>query len=316
MPGLTAPPSCAGLFLSCDFARYTAADGRLYADIGLGIRRAAMSAIDLLLHLDHLDLGVAAPRAALALAQRLGARLDALYVADLPATAFSLPEAVPVQLEETQRRVAEARTHDHQWQQALAARSLNGSWRVTQGDTVQAVSQAASGYDILVMERSQKRSDAPVGFGSVSRCVFASGRPVLVVPDVSPVPSVGANVLVAWNGSRESALALAAAVPLLQKADQVRVLDGSEMNADTLPVLPPPGLADWLQRHGINARIDTLDSGPSHAAGPAVLEAAHGQGADLIVMGAWSRSRLAQMVLGGTTRHLFMHGDVPMLVAH
>lgn len=275
-----------------------------------------MSAIDLLLHLDHLDLGVAAPRAALALAQRLGARLDALYVADLPATAFSLPEAVPVQLEETQRRVAEARTHDHHWQQVLAARSLNGSWRVTQGDTVQAVSQAASGYDILVMERSQKRSDAPVGFGSVSRCVFASGRPVLVVPDVSPVPSVGANVLVAWNGSRESALALAAAVPLLQKADLVRVLDGSEMNADMLPVLPPPGLADWLQRHGINARIDTLDSGPSHAAGPAVLEAAHSQGADLIVMGAWSRSRLAQMVLGGTTRHLFMHGDVPMLVAH
>lgn len=275
-----------------------------------------MSAIDLLLHLDHLDFDVAAPRAALALAQRLGARLDALYVADLPATAFSLPEAVPVQLEETQRRVAEARTHEHHWQQTLAARSLNGSWRVTQGDTVQAVSQAASGYDLLVMERSQKRSDAPVGFGSVSRCVFASGRPVLVVPDVSPVPSVGTNVLVAWNGSRESALALAAAVPLLQKAEQVRVLDGSEMNADMLPVLPPPGLADWLQRHGVNARIDRLDSGPNHAAGPAVLDAAHSQGADLIVMGAWSRSRLAQMVLGGTTRHLFMHGDVPMLVAH
>jgi nucleotide-binding universal stress UspA family protein len=297
-------------------ARYTITDGRLYAGGEPGIGRAAMSAIDLLLHLDHLDLDVAAPRAAMALAQRLGARLDALYVADLPATAFSLPEAVPVQLEETQRRVAEAQTHDGQWQQTLAARSLNGHWRVTQGDTVQAVSQAASGYDMLVMERSQKRSDAPVGFGSVSRCVFASGRPVLVVPDVSPVPSLGANILVAWNGSRESALALAAALPLLQKADQVRVLDGSDMNADMLPVLPPPGLADWLQRRGINARIDTLDSGPNHAAGPAVLEAAHAQGADLIVMGAWSRSRLAQMMLGGTTRHLFMHGDVPMLVAH
>ena len=275
-----------------------------------------MSAIDLLLHLDHLDLDAAAPRAAMALAQRLGARLDALYVADLPAAAFSLPEAVPVQLEATQRRVAEAQTHDGQWQETIAALSLAGRWRVTQGDTVQAVSQAASGYDMLVMERSQKRSDAPVGFGSVSRCVFASGRPVLVVPDTAPVPSLGTNVLVAWNGSRESALALAAAVPLLQKAERVRVLDGSEMNADMLPVLPPPGLGDWLQRHGVNARIEPLDTGPSHAAGPAVLDAAHAQRADLIVMGAWSRSRLAQMVLGGTTRHLFMHGDVPMLVAH
>lgn len=275
-----------------------------------------MSAIDLLLHLDHLDLGVAAPRAALSLAKRLGARLDALYVADLPATAFSLPEAVPVQLEETQRRVSEAQTHDGAWQQALAGHGLSGVWRVTQGDTVQTVSQATSGYDLLVMERSQQRSDAPVGFGSVSRCVFACGRPVLVVPDVAPVMSIGSSIVVAWNGSRESALALAAALPILQRADTVRVLDGSEMNEDMLPVLPPPGLRDWLDRHHIQAHIETFNTGPAHAAGPAVLAAAHAQGADLIVMGAWSRSRLAQMVLGGTTRHLFMHGDVPMLVAH
>ncbi len=275
-----------------------------------------MSAIDLLLHLDHCDLDVPAPRAALALAKRLGARLDALYVADLPAAAFSLPEAVPVQLEETQRRIAEAQTHAVDWQRLLGAHGLAGAWRVTQGDTVQTVSQAASGYDFLIMERSQQRSDAPVGFGSVSRCVFASGRPVLVVPDLAPVADIGARVLVAWNGSRESALALAAAVPILQKADDVLVLDGSEMNADLLPVLPPPGLADWLQRHGIRARAEVFDSGPSHAAGPAVLDAAHKHGADLVVMGAWSRSRLAQMMLGGTTRHLFMHGDVPMLVAH
>lgn len=275
-----------------------------------------MTTFDLLLHLDHLDLNAAAPRAAMALARRLGARLDALYVADLPATAFSLPEAVPVQLEETQRRVAEAQTHAPTWQQVLATHGVGGTWRVTQGDTAQTVSLAASGYDFLVMERSQSRSDAPVGFGSVSRCVFASGRPVLVVPDIAPVTSVGARVLVAWNGSRESALALAAATPVLQKAEDVLVIDGSEMNADMLPVLPPPGLADWLQRHDIRARIEPLSTGPSHAAGPAVQETAHSMGADLIVMGAWSRSRLAQMVLGGTTRHLFMHGDVPMLVAH
>lgn len=275
-----------------------------------------MPAIDLLLHLDHLELNAPAPRAALALAQRLGARLDALYVADLPATAFSLPEAVPVQLEETQRRVADAQRHDGAWRELLAAHGLAGAWRVSQGDTVQTLSQAASGYDLLVMERSQQRSDAPVGFGSVSRCVFASGRPVLVVPDLAPVKSLGERVLVGWNGSRESALALAAALPLLQKAQSVRILDGSEMNADLLPVLPPPGLADWLQRHGVQAQIEVLDTGPSHVAGAAILDAAHQSNVDLIVMGAWSRSRLAQMVLGGTTRHLFMHGDVPMLVAH
>jgi nucleotide-binding universal stress UspA family protein len=276
-----------------------------------------MACTDLLLYLQETDLHSPGPRAAMALAARLGARLDGLYVADLPAAAFSLPEAVPVQLEETRRRCAEAEEHGAAWQDVLASRGLAGQWRVAQGDTVQTVCQAAAGYDYLVMERSQQRSDAPVGFGTVSRCVFGSDRPVLVVPDIARVGEViGSRVLVAWNGSRESALALAAAVPLLQKADDVLLLDGSEMYADTIAVLPPPGLADWLERHDIRARVQTLDAGPTHAAGAPILDAARAHRADLLVMGAWSRSRLAQMVLGGTTRHLFMHGDLPMLVAH
>ncbi|WP_266170465.1 universal stress protein [Dyella subtropica] len=275
-----------------------------------------MSSTDLLLYLQEIDLHTPGPRAAIALAARLGARLDGLYVADLPAAAFSLPEAVPVQLEETRRRCVEAEEHGGEWQSLLAAHALAGSWRVAQGDTVQTVCQAAAGYDYLIMERSQQRSDAPVGFGTVSRCVFGSDRPVLVVPDTARIDKVGARVLVAWNGSRESALALAAAVPVLQRADDILLLDGSEMYADSIAVLPPPGLADWLERHGIKARIHTLDAGPTHAAGALILDAAHADRADLLVMGAWSRSRLAQMVLGGTTRHLFMHGDLPMLVAH
>jgi len=276
-----------------------------------------MPSTDLLLYLQETDLHTPGPRAAVALAARLGARLDGLYVADLPAAAFSLPEAVPVQLEETRRRCVEAEEHGAEWQRLLASRGLTGQWRVAQGDTVQTVCQAAAGYDYLVMERSQQRSDAPVGFGTVSRCVFGSDRPVLVVPDIAQVgDTLGARALVGWNGSRESALALAAAAPLLQKADEVLLLDGSEMYADSIAVLPPPGLADWLERHGIRARIQTLDAGPTHAAGTLILDAAHAFRADLLVMGAWSRSRLAQMVLGGTTRHLFMHGDLPMLVAH
>lgn len=275
-----------------------------------------MAAFDLLLHAQHLPPQGAGFNAGLALAARLGARLDALYVADLPATAFTLPEAVPVQLEETRRRCGEAESHAGEWRQLLEARGLSGEWRVAQGDSVQTICRAAAGYDLLIMERSQQRSDAPVGFGIVSRCVFGSSRPVLVVPSTSIVESVGARVLVAWSGSREATLALAAAIPILQGADEVLLLDGSEKNPPEVATLPPPGLDAWLSRHGIRARIESFHAGPSQAAGPALLEAAHGLHADLIVMGAWGRSRISELVLGGTTRHLFMQSDLPMLVAH
>ena len=81
-----------------------------------------MPSTDLLLYLQETDLHSPGPRAAAALAARLGARLDGLYVADLPAAAFSLPEAVPVQLEETRRRCVEAEEHGAEWQRLLASR--------------------------------------------------------------------------------------------------------------------------------------------------------------------------------------------------
>lgn len=277
-----------------------------------------MAALDLLLHAQQLPPQGVALKAGLALASRLGARLDALYVADLPATAFTLPEAVPVQLEETRRRCDEAEGHAGEWRELLAAHGgLAGEWRVAQGDSVQTICRTAAGYDLLIMERSQQRSDAPVGFGIVSRCVFGSSRPVLVVPSTAGgSDSVGARALVAWNGSREATLALAAALPVLQRADEVVLLDGSAGAPPELATLPPPGLAAWLERRGIAARIERFDAGPAQVAGPPLLERAHAMGADLIVMGAWGRSRISELVLGGTTRHLFMQSDLPMLVAH
>jgi nucleotide-binding universal stress UspA family protein len=276
-----------------------------------------MPVTELLLHVQRVPPQGAGLRAALALAQRLDARLDALHVVDMPPAAFTLPEAVPMQLDAARQRSLDAKALAEPWTLLLREHGLAGDWRVGNGDTVQTLCHAAAGYDLLVMERGVMRGDTPIGFGTVSRTVFGSTRPVLVVPEQATVDSFGERILVAWNGSRESALAVRAGLPLFASAGSITILDGS--GDDDFPetsALPGEDIGTWLQRHEVIADIRRLDPASVSNPGPALLALAAQINADLIVMGAWGRSRLSEMVLGGTTRHLFMNGTLPMLVAH
>jgi nucleotide-binding universal stress UspA family protein len=274
----------------------------------------ATDLLDLLVHVRGGDSDSAALRIALALARRLGARLDGLCVAALPPAAFTVPEAVSMQIEEAEQRRREAQAHAAWYLQQLQRHALDGEWRVAQGDEVPAICHVAASYDLLVLERGPSRGDAPLGFGNVSRCVFGCRRPVLVVPEQATAAGSGRRVVLAWNGSRESALAAHGALPLLRDADTVHVLDGSDDQHGDPLALPALDLPAWLRRHGIDAALQRFE--PAGAHGPALLDAVHALDADLVVMGAWGRSRIAEMVLGGVTRHMFRDCDVPMLVAH
>lgn len=273
--------------------------------------------LELLVHIGRLPPQGAGLRAALAMATRIGARLDAMHIVDLPAAAFKVPEAVPMQLDAVRQRATDAKAVAGDWADLMTANQLHGNWRVGNGDTVQLLCHASAGYDLVVMERSSTmRGDAPVGFGVVSRTVFGASRGVLVVPEAAPVATLGEHVLIAWSGSRESALATRSALPLLRKAARVTVIDGSRDEDIGTCALPDTDICGWLDTHGVKAEVRRLDESAQSSPGPALLDLAHAENADLIVMGAWGRSRLSELVLGGTTRFLFMQSDVPMLVAH
>lgn len=146
--------------------------------------------------------------------------------------------------------------------------------------------------------------------------LFKSGRPLLLAPETLPAVWSAERVLVCWNASVEATRAVAGAMSLLKAAAQVRVV-----TVDAAPSLtghgPAPGreLAAYLASHDVRAELHNLDSlGASHA--HAIQAAALDFNADLIVMGAYGRSRAREFILGGVTREMLGAGRVPVLLAH
>ncbi|MEQ1616693.1 MAG: universal stress protein [Hyphomicrobiaceae bacterium] len=141
--------------------------------------------------------------------------------------------------------------------------------------------------------------------------LFESGRPILVAPLNAPA-RVGEQVMVAWNGSTESALTTALAMPVLQQAKRVIVLT---VQGGTVPGPTGLDLTRHLIANGIAAEERTVEPGKM-STGEKILAEAVGLSCDLIIKGAYTQSRLRQLIFGGATRHILSHSPVPVFMAH
>lgn len=182
--------------------------------------------------------------------------------------------------------------------------------RVHEADPLASMVLHARNSDLAVVSQSDgAAADFP------QQLLMMSGRPVLIVPRHGECADAGQQVLVAWNHSRESARALSDALPLLAQAQRVELVFLDQAGSDA--AVPEQQMAlscEWLQRHGVPAvsrRILTQQE-----AGKALLGEARQMGADLLVMGAWGHSRLREFMLGGATRSMFAHMDLPVLMSH
>ncbi|HVV95632.1 MAG TPA: universal stress protein [Rhodanobacteraceae bacterium] len=275
-----------------------------------------MAPLDVLIHLRRIDTTTPAVRVGLSLAARLEAWTTGIHVVAVAPAAFASPEAVALQVHEAEGMVDEAKARAGWWREELAARSIAGEWQVAEGETVDVLCHAARWSDLVVVERPQLNPDAPTGWGLVSRTVFGSSAPVVVVPDTAASDTAGARIVVAWNRSREATRAIHGALPLLRRAERLLVLEGEPVeNPFGLRRLPQLDLRAWLARHGVSAEFRDFKP-TAKERGAALLDTAHAEAADLIVMGAWGHSRITELVLGGTTRHVFQSSDLPLLVAH
>ena len=150
----------------------------------------------------------------------------------------------------------------------------------------------------------------------VEQVVLNSARPTLIIPYAGRFETLGSNVMVAWDESREVVRALSDALPLLRRAKRVQVVSWNEKSASDDQTLRTrlDALHQWLMWQGVSAevRVETTDVDISNA----MLSHAADLNSDLIVMGAYGHTRWVERILGGATRGLLASMTMPVLIAH
>ncbi|MDB5508344.1 MAG: universal stress protein, partial [Hyphomicrobiales bacterium] len=140
-----------------------------------------------------------------------------------------------------------------------------------------------------------------------------AGRPVLIVPRIHKGAPKFNRALIAWDGSRAAARALADAMPLLKKAEVVEVVSVTDHRV-SYKELPGFNITRHLSRHGLNAQLKRLTI--QGDIGDTLLSYAADAGSDFLVMGGYGHSRLREMILGGTTRTILSSMTIPILISH
>jgi nucleotide-binding universal stress UspA family protein len=166
-------------------------------------------------------------------------------------------------------------------------------------------------FDITVLSRPDANT---IGLHNraIESGLFESGRPILLSPP-SPPKEIGTNVMVHWNCSTEQARATALAMPLLHQAQQVTLL--TVTGGSTVPGPSAEQALAYLQRNGVAVKPMAVAL-ENRNTGEAVLKACKTNGCDLLIKGAYTQSRLRQMIFGGATSHILANAELPVLMAH
>lgn len=176
---------------------------------------------------------------------------------------------------------------------------------------------AAARLADLAILGQPRDGDPLVGqYALVERCLFASGRPVLIVPAMPDASMGGETVAVAWDGSAEAARAVSDARAFLKAARRVVLLAGVDEDGRADPTCAADGMVAHLARHGIAADAVEFPMSEGSDAGRLLLAQAKEVHADMIVMGAFHHSRWREFILGGVTLTMLEEAGIPLFMAH
>ena len=277
-----------------------------------------MSYKTLLVHIDDSRRSDTRLALSLELAQRWDAHLIGLYVVCQDIFRPVLRHDRTLSLLQLETQEAERRDKARDTFLAAAERAgRSAEWRAPPGPALDVAMLHARHADLLVL--GQQDPNDPASYVTphfVGDLVLGAGRPAIVIPYAGEVRTLGENVLVAWDGSREAARAAADAMPLLQRARHVGI-EIVRHHGQPHPDAPEGiDVAGWLESHGVRASFSTTPHHVGVGTGATLLNRASDLHADLLVMGAYGHARARERVFGGVTRTMLESMTVPVLMAH
>lgn len=165
-------------------------------------------------------------------------------------------------------------------------------------------------YNVVIISRPYQELQS-ASLSSIQTILFDGGRPVMLIPMNKQI-DIGKEVVISWNCTTESSRAVFAALPILKKANNVTILTVEKVITDG-----PSGeqVSELLASHGIDAKPVTI-SGDEKKIGDAILDFSKSVDADLIIKGAYTQSRLREIIFGGATRHLMLHSEIPIYLVN
>lgn len=265
---------------------------------------------DILVLLDSSKYSTARLALAINFACRHQAHLTGLYVISHPHYKSGLANA-------EQRTAAVQLEFERETGQAgIEAEWRCVEWGVTGVSVTEIVTMHAYCKDLVIVGQTEHGADFDdIPADLPERVALGAGRPVLIIPYAGDFSKVGERVLLAWRAGRESVRALSDAMPVLERAGQVGVIEVDHTVGNIVHELVEADLKANLSRHGITHTSTKVTAG-TIPTGDILLNHAWEGGYNLLVMGAYTRTSRGVFILGDVAKHILMHMTVPVLISH
>jgi nucleotide-binding universal stress UspA family protein len=266
-------------------------------------------------------------QAALMLGRRLGAHIAVLYISPeptrylttLPAVALANGVDLSALKKEFEFDAAAAKIALSAWcgSAGIVLASTAGrldatfaTWTETEGEVEPILALAGRVNDLTIVDRPDP--DIPFTNRAFDAAVFSTGRPALMLSKTLPSDLLS-HVAIAWDGSLEAARTVGQAMTLIHEADRVTVIQVQTRASDETSCAD---LADALRWQGIVARTHIVSTTNGRSVGETILAEVTRIDASMLVMGAYTHSRVREFLLGGVTRDVIAGATIPVLMTH